>query len=521
MNRWPHQIQGVRDVLRAVDAGQRRICLTSPTGGGKSLMMCDLVVHFARHGWAVPLFLNRRMLVDQLAKVLTREGIPFGIRAAGHPTDPDAIVQICSLQTEAKRTVGAGAYWRPHGEGMRSLAIVDEAHLQKGQTVRDLLDFYECHGGVRLGITATPLDLADLYDTLIVAGTNSDLRDCGALVLCYHYGPDEPNLARVGKLRLGVDPSERAQVKAIMVQGVFARVLQWYERLNPDGRPTLLFGPGKAEALWFAEQFQARGISAAHVDGEHCWLNGTFYRTCPEIREEIAARSLAGDVKVVTNRFVLREGVDWPWISHMILACVPGSLQTYLQIGGRGLRAHPQTGKTRLTFQDHGGAWWRFGSLNADRQWDMSLTAEAAATARQESFHHPGPDGETPPQPFRCPQCAAILTNVRCRCGFELKPGRRSRPVVEVDGRLSEMSQDPYPPRRVSQARDAAARWEQMYWRARNKSWDATFAQAQAMFALENNGDYPPPGLPLMPRRPEDWARKVADVSDHELIPKG
>jgi superfamily II DNA or RNA helicase len=47
--------------------------------------------------------------------------------------------------------------------------------------------------------------------------------------------------------------------------------------------------------------------------------------------------------------------VNWPWIEHLILAFVAGSLQTYLQIGGRGLRASPETGKTQVIIQDHGG----------------------------------------------------------------------------------------------------------------------------------------------------------------------
>lgn len=531
MTRWPHQVYAVEQVLAAIEAGEKRICLTSPTGGGKTRMLMDIIEALVFQGWYVPLFSNRLMLIDQLCRSLTKAGIAYGVRNADTKEPGDQPVQICSLPTERSRTLGLDAKWKPHGHGKKVLAIVDEAHCNTSPTCRELLDYYEAYGGVRLGITATPLDLGDMYSHLIVAGCNSSLRACGALVPAYHFAPDEPSSKWMPKVSLGDDLSEKSQEKAMMTPTVFGRVMHHWHTLNPEHRPTVLFGPGKDSALWLAEQFalprlrrkedkQMPVVSAAHIDGECCWLNGQAYRTSENARDEIAAMHREGAVKVVSNRYVLREGIDWPWVEHLILAFVPGSPKTYLQTGGRGLRACPETGKTGCVIQDHGGCWWRHGSLNADRTWTLGQTSREAAALKLDRDRNPQP-GDAP-QAAVCPQCKAILRSWKCRCGYEIPRGStRSRPVVELDGTLSEMRGDPVKRHRHMKDEEKAAKlWERMWHRARSEKWNATFFQAEAMFAQENNFSYPPRGIPLMPMNQEDMHRKVRDVPMEKLVPK-
>src|SRR5690606_19790965 len=114
----------------------------------------------------------------------------------------------------------------------------------------------------------------------------------------------------------------------------------WCE-LNPDRLPTILFAPGVKESIWFAEQFHSKGIRAAHIDGDDIWIDGEYYTSNHQLREEIRKMSESGELPLVTNRFVLREGIDWPFLAHGIFATVFGSLASYLQSGGRLLRNHP------------------------------------------------------------------------------------------------------------------------------------------------------------------------------------
>jgi DNA repair protein RadD len=507
MNLWPHQKQGVDDVLAALQAGHKRVCLTSPTGGGKTAMIAEIARSFLEAGSRVVLYTNRKILVEQTCRVLLAAGIDHGVRAAGHADERHLPFQVSSLMTENARVLKRNV-WKLHDA---DLALVDEAHAMTGDVAKAILDTHVEEGGAYVGFTATPLDLSGVYEKLIVAGTCSELRACGALVPALHYGPDEPDLKKIGRFQLGVDLTERQQVKAMMVPGIFGRVLEWWRRLNPQGHPGILFAPGVAESLWFAQQFEAAGVKSAHIDGEEVWVGGKFYKTDRVARREVLDGSRSSEIKVLCNRFVLREGVDAPWLRVAILATVFGSLQSYLQAGGRLLRAHP--GVDHVTVQDHGGNWWRHGSLNADRDWELGSTSRIEAAIRAERLRT-----KKDREPCRCPRCGLILSVMKCVCGYEVEARKKTRPVIQANGEERILEGDAFRPRRLTTNPEAAKIWERMYYRARKSGM--TFAQAEALFAVENNWGWPPRDLPFMPKNwLEGFKRRVADVSREELIP--
>jgi len=387
--------------------------------------------------------------------------------------------------------------------------LVHNCHVQLGDTNRAIFQKHHDDGAAIVGITATPLDMGDFYDKLIVAGTNSELRECGMLVPAIHYGADEPDLKALKvKDKEGADFSKTEQRKAIMTPTIFARVGQWFDKLNPERKPTILFGPGVNESLWFAERFQEKGINAAHIDGEDIWIKGEMHKSTPEVRQQLADGSKSGDIVVVCNRYVLREGVNWPWVQHGILAYVVGSLQTYLQIGGRFLRAYP--GKTHATIQDHGGAWWRHGSLNSDREWNLNYTNSMIAGIRADRMRK-----KVEKEPWRC-RCGRIRNGTSCECGATMPP-KKSRPVVMADGQLREMTGDCFRPRRICTKPDGERLWEKMYFRSRTAKGTRTFRAAMALFSHENNYAWPDPNWKYMPVHELDFYRLCSEVPRERL----
>jgi len=444
---------------------------------------------------------------------LMKGGLYHGIRAAGYEDERDHPFQVSSIQTEHSR-VNKKKTWELHEA---DLVMVDEAHIQTGNSAKNIMDSHHEEGGAAvIGFTATPLGLSGIYDHLIIAGTMSELRECGALVPAIHYAPDEPDLKAFQRLREGLDPTESQQRKAMMTPSIFGRVWEWYCKLNPQGRPCILFGPGVNESLWFAEQFKGRDIKAAHIDGNDIWIDGTWYKSDIGARSELKDRTKAGEIKVVCNRYVLREGVDWPWIEHVILAFIPGSLQTYLQTVGRGLRASP--GKKELIVQDHGGAWWRHGSINANREWDLEFTDEIVYGLRAERLRK-----KKMSEPFRCPRCGRTwMKGTTCLtawggCGFDLGVRKRSRPVVGTDGQLREMTGDIFRPRRISTAPNGPELWKKMYFRSCTDKGDRSFRAAAALFAQENQWGWPDPQWPFMPTNEMDWFRHVREIPREHL----
>jgi len=537
---WPHQVRAIEAVEAAIEAGDTRICLTCPTGGGKTRTISELILRYIAREWLAVVYTNRRFMVEQLARVFKEAGIPFGIRAGDFEPDLGQPIQISSIQTEYQRCVKRSK-WAPHGEGRRCILFADEAHQQATGEALELLTWHASRGHVVVGTTATPIDIGHFYTRLIVMATNSELRDCGALVWARHFGPDEPDLRKFRAARgEGHDLSEAEQRKAMgPKEALYGRIWKWFQTLNPLLKPTLCFAPGVPESLWIAQQFFARGVPAAHIDGNNLWVNGALKEATPETRLEMMEAWENGSICVVSNRYVCREGIDAPWVAHLILATVYGSVQSYLQSGGRGLRAHHTL--DALTVQDHAGNWWRHGSLNSDRAWHLNQTESGIYADRADPFRRrfclrcrqplekENPACKAcgfinPTEPRRCPNCALILVKGKCEgCGFDCHGAPRARPVVTTDGDIFELHGHCFKERPICKAFDGRQKWKVLVLH-RSKPTKKypdnrpTFYELEARFARENYWHWPDRRWPYMPLAHGDLHRRVVDVRPQDLI---
>lgn len=515
---WEHQQRTIEAVGDAQLEGYRRILVTIPTGGGKTLVMQRLAECYLPQRRVV-LYTNRTMLREQISDGLMDAGIYHGQRAAGEADEREHPLQISSIQTEHSRVIRQKR-WDVHDA---DLVLIDEAHLQKEDMAKSILNLHE--RATIVGFTATPLGLAEMYDTLIVGATVSELRKCGALVLSRHFCPDEPDMRSFKRLKEFQDEADATvtQAEAATIMGprpqLFGRVWANFTKLNPDCRPTLLFAPGVPESIWFAEEFSLKGVRAAHIDGDDVWLDGEFHKSDSDIRRRVVEELRAGAIKVVCNRFVMREGINIPEVSHGIFATVFGSVQTYLQAGGRLLRSAP--GKPDCTIQDHGGNYWRFGSLNSDREWFLEQTQDMAKEMRADRIR-----AGKEHQPFVCPQCHRAWSKGRVclvahgGCGFELPAkAKKSRPVVTTEGELREAVGEFFRPRRIAREPDAYRDWALLVTKRCREGTrgERTWRQAAAFFAGEHNWQWPDPNWPHTPIDERDWYLKVHEVPPERL----
>lgn len=491
---WPHQQRCLDALTPYIEAGGGRVVASAPTGAGKSRCMREV----CRMGKPTAIYTHRRMLLDQMAEGLRADGIPFGFIASGKEPDISAQVQLCMLQTVDSKN-RSSAYDVPRV----GVVLDDEAHASTGEAKRAILDAHAAHGSTLIGWTATPIDLADLYDDLIVFAKNSELRRCGAHVLAATYAPSEIDTKHVRQQKVG----EFEYVSGNYRQAVFGSVVEHWLRLNPERKPTLLFAPGVAESIWFAEQLSEAGITAAHIDGKNVWLNGEILDSTEENRALIQSMSRSGEIEVITNRFVMREGVDMPWLQYLIYATPMGSLSAYLQSGGRLLRSHPS--HDRVTVIDHGGNWWRHGSLNSDREWDMAKTDGQLVRERADRIRKQKDDGV--PEPIICPKCKAIrLSGAQCHdCGYRYNRTRRE--VIQHNGNLKEVTGDIFQRRRLASTPAAQADWERAFWGA-HKHGKQTMSQVIANYARNHNWQYPDPSWPYMPIDESARSRRACDL---------
>lgn len=497
---WPHQQRGIEEFMRLVAQGEKAICLTSPTGGGKSRMTTELIKRFD----SAVLYTNRKLLTEQLIQVLQGNEMYFGVRASGFDdhlrlNEP---VQIASMPTEYSRCFGKQANRSLH---RAKIVVVDECHMQRGRNAQRIMREHLADGAVVCGMTATPTDIfGQPYAKLVVAGVNSELRTCDAHLPCNVFAPDEPDLHKIKATPTG-EYDDGSEIVTVWMPAVVGRVIGHYRTLNPGGLPAVCCCPSVATAAWMAEQFTQNGIPSASLDGEEICIDGRRIKSGRCARAHLMRRLDDGSIKVITFRYVLREAWDFPRLYHMILATPIGSITSYLQVVGRVLRKHETL--DHVVLQDHGGNYHRHGSPNADQDWqntwqlDPRIITELRAERLREKKEL---------EPITCPKCKAVrLRGMTCHHCGHVSP-KKTREVLQHDGTLKAVEGDIFKPRRVAQKPDTQRIWEQCYHRCHNSG--QTFRQAEGLFFYENHY-YPPRTLPLMPTKDTDWFRKIKHVA--------
>lgn len=503
MDLWPHQPIACDAVEEAFSSGKTRVCLMMPTGAGKTATAIEILKQWLARDKSAIFYSSRKSLTAQTEAKFKEAGLRFGMRAAGFERDLLLPLQIGSLQTENARDIP------PH---FADLVIIDELHMCGGETAKKLVDIHMKDGACLLGLTATPIDVYPMAEHLIIGASVRELQRQGILVPAMHYGPDEPDMQ---SLDICDDISEKTAKKLFAFQSsnLFGRVLEWYNKLNKHRKPCILFAPGTEEGVWFAQLFARNGVNSAHIDGDVVWTPGSgFVPSTPEARQEVIDGLKYGLYKIVTNRFVLREGIDVPEVEHIILATVCSQTGTYLQAVGRGMRSCLWTNKKQLIVQDHGCNWGRHGSVNADREWVLS-ESDRVIRAKRADYHQNNPDKE----PSRCGACGQIITRRKCMCGWERPPGKPSRPVFMKDGTLKLITGDIFPARIRRSFKNTAQLWQKCYWRSLRSKTHMTFRQAEGLFFYENRY-WCPRDLKYMPRESADWVRPVSEVPRDRLI---
>lgn len=346
----------------------------APPGGGKSRVMTELTWRELQRGGRVVLAVHRKMLLEQLRKDFVKQGMPHGVLAAGYSLDLDQPVQLASTSTLFARGVRTSKVGLPPA----TLLLKDEAHQQTGDMAKAIVygsysgnivqEGYAARGTYVLGFTATPLMEVSIYQRLIEFGSYSELRAAGMHQLVKVFGPDEIDTTGL-KMNASGEFSEKKLAER--VEWIFGSVFDEWKKLNPDGYPAILYAPSVPSSRWFAQQFMAKGVPVAHIDGETCLIpeGGKLvtYEADRDARDRILEMSRSGEIKILMNRFVLREAIDMPWLYHGIFATVMGGLTTYLQSVGRLQRYCPSY--TYKILQCHGGCLDDETEILTDRGW--------------------------------------------------------------------------------------------------------------------------------------------------------
>lgn len=421
MNLRPYQAKAVDDIRSAFARGFRSVLYVLPTGGGKGVIIPEIVRGCVAQGKRVVFIVSRRALVQDMSRRLYRIGVNHGLYLGAQTRQTHLPVVVASIDTLRSR---AGKQVCPRFD----LALIDEAHLALSDQWRNAV---QAVGNPPLiGFTATPVrldgkGLGNLFDTMVLGPTVQELIDMGFLVPTRVFAPSIPDLT--GIKSIGGDFAQDELEQIMSDPRLVGDTVTHWKQLN-EGQPTIGFAVNRRHAALETAAFNAAGIRAEFLDGTN---------TDAE-RDRAWARLRSGETKVVWTVMIASYGFDEPCIKHGIFSRPTQSLALWLQQCGRIIR--PFEDARYAIIQDHTGNTLKpgMGFVEEEREWTLDDKKRRGKSA----------DEIMPPEmlPKVCPECKRVARphekSCPSPCGYVFAVKDRAE-VEQVDGKLLEIKERP------------------------------------------------------------------------------
>ena len=327
-----YQSRVIKDLYVKLGQGHRRVAIIAGTGAGKTVIGGKICADTAARGLRLMFLVHLDVLVGQTYDKMQSFGLRCGFIKAGWREDPDAPIQIASIQTMEKRS-----WWR---DWKAQVVFFDEGHTtvfsQIGQQI-----IYKTHPrAVHLAMTATPYrlgrdQLGDHMQSFVATPVPSELQRMGFLAPMQYYGvPSDSQIDLSGVRTVAGDFDERDLRNACDRPELVARIVEEWQRLTP-GKRTIAFCVDVEHARHVAEAFKAIGVAAAVVDGS----------TPIKERQQLYRDLGSGWLQVLTSCNVISIGFDEPSVEVGLLLRPTQSRALHYQQIGRVMRISPISGK--------------------------------------------------------------------------------------------------------------------------------------------------------------------------------
>lgn len=355
MEQRAYQVHAVARIREACLSGP--VVAVAPTGSGKTVIACRILDAAVAKGSKCLIVAHTREIIQQTAARFVQAGLHTGIVMAGTEPDPDAMVQVASIQTLSRRAL-------PEAR----VVILDECHHAVSNSYVTLMRHYAERRAAIIGLTATPerLDGRGLgsvgFKSLVQVATAPEMIAQGYLVRPRILVP--PPVAFKEEVARGDYTPSSLTDFANRLEG---NPVEHY-LTHARGRKGVVFACNIEHSQDLVRRFLERGVRAYHIDGD----------TPRSYRDQALAALRCGDLDLLSNCMILGEGWDLPDLEVAILARPTKSRALHRQQIGRVMR--PSAHKQALVI-DHAGNTPRLGPPWWEPDWSLKGREKRQAQA--------------------------------------------------------------------------------------------------------------------------------------------
>lgn len=405
-----YQEDAINNTARDIARGVKKALIVAPTASGKSLICAGIA------GRAVSKILNSRILVLCSQSEILRQNeqklnmmypdVSTGIYCAGAGRkETDKQVIFASRDSLGKHPEICGQF-----DGV----LLDEAHqlaadIERSDTMYARILAAQTPKWV-IGMSGTPWRLnggriwgeGKFFETITYNIPMAVLRKEGFLVP-YIFPPTQTTISTdTCRTSSTGDFVIKDLEEVSATREVVSACIEEWIRLAPDRKCSLFFCVSRAHARLTHEILQQ------HLPKEQCaYIDGDV-----SDRDEMFERARAGKIRAIANVGVLTTGWDCPICDCIVFMRPTQSASLFIQMAGRGLRIHPESGKENCMILDFTDNFERFGSLEHPM---------AKLGGKRFFERKPPEEGEEQPEPEKryrtCPACGYTQAG-RTECPF-------------------------------------------------------------------------------------------------------
>jgi DNA repair protein RadD len=434
----------------------RFICVVSPTGSGKTVLMADIANDFQQLTAQIA---HRQELVSQISMTLARFGVYHRIIAPDKTirfiimmqieelgrsfVHPDANHAVISVDTLLRR--------KDDPEMVKWAAMVALWQCDEGH---HLLEVNKWGQAIKLFTTARGLGLTahagrgdnrslaagqgGMYQHLVLGPDATELQRLGYLCEFEAYGPP-PSIDVTGvEIAADGDYKQDQLAGAAKKSTIVGDVVDHYLKHIP-GEQAVTFTVDVELAAWQTTAFERAGVRSAMISD----------KTPSDQRFNIMRAYRSARLDMLVNVDILGEGVDVPGIVGVIMGRPTESYQVFNQQWGRCMR--PAEGKRRGVIIDPVGNIIRH---NGPPMTHRVTTLEREPKRKREKYE-PLPEDVLPLTTCRNPQCLRHYKRFLTAC-----PHCKWSPPVSTSGRPEQVEGEllAYTPELLAGLLDEAAR---------------------------------------------------------------